>query len=256
MILTMDIGNSNTVIGIYREAQLVKSWRLATRRNATADENEVVLRMLFQQSSLDLQSVQGTVLASVVPPLTLPWHTTLKRVFRSEPLLIEPHLLNVMPNLYDNPMEVGADRIVNAYAGIKKYGAPLIVVDFGTATTLDVIDDKGAYLGGVIAPGVGISTEALFAHAAKLPRIELIRPDRVIGRNSTSSMQSGIVFGFAGQVDALVRRIWGELGQTTPVIATGGLAELIAAESETIHTVDLLLTLDGLYMIYQLQRST
>lgn len=251
MILTIDIGNSNIVVGVYRETNLVKFWRLSTRPHSTAAEYGVWLKLLFEQNNLDLAEIRGAVMASVVPPLIVPWQEMLQEMLPVDVFLFEPDKLSVMDNLYEHPSEVGSDRIINALAGREKYGAPLVVVDFGTATTFDVVNREGAYLGGAIAPGIGISTEALFAHAAKLPRIELIRPQQAIGRNSVASMQSGIIFGFAGHVDAMVRRIWQELGEKTKVIATGGFAELIAAESETIDAVEPLLSLEGLRIIYE-----
>lgn len=255
MILAVDIGNSNIVIGVYRGDHLIRHWRLSTRQHATADEYGILLTTLFASSGLESVQVRGVALASVVPPLVGAWQQMLQEQFGIEPLLITNETTSALRIMYDNPAEVGADRIVNAIAGIRLYGAPLIVVDFGTATTFDAIDASGSYLGGAIAPGIGISTEALFARAAKLPRVELVRPPRAIGRNPASSMQSGIIFGFAGQVDALVRRFWAELGGRTTVVATGGLADLIAAETETVDRVDPLLTLEGLRIIYEIHQE-
>ncbi|WP_123042715.1 type III pantothenate kinase [Cohnella candidum] len=251
MILVVDVGNTNIVLGLYQNRELTHHWRLSTNRSSTVDEYGVLITNLFQIANVKAQDIEGVILSSVVPPLM----PTLERLFAKyvgkEPLIVGPGIKTGLNIRYENPKEVGADRIVNAVAGIEKYGAPLIVVDFGTATTFDYIDASGAYLGGAIVPGIGISAEALYQRAAKLPRIELSKPRMVVGRNTVAAMQSGIIFGYAGQVDGIVRRIFKEFDGKPRVIATGGLAELIADESETIELVDPLLTLEGLRIVYE-----
>ncbi|MDI3297809.1 MAG: type III pantothenate kinase [Bacillota bacterium] len=251
MLLALDVGNTTTMIGLYRGRQLVRHWRVSSRPERTSDEWAVVLKVLFDRAGERLEEVDGAAVACVVPPALAAIDRFLRRELEVEPLVVGPGVHTGMSIRYENPREVGADRIVDAVAAHEKYGGPVIVVDFGTATTFDVVDASGTYLGGAIAPGIGISTEALFEHASKLPRVELVRPPRVIGRNTVQSMQSGILFGFAGQVDALVRRIQRELGGPTAVVATGGYAELVASESETIQKVDPFLTLTGLEIVYR-----
>jgi type III pantothenate kinase len=251
VILVVDVGNTNIVLGLYQERTLTHHWRLSTNRSATVDEYGILITNLFQLANVRANEIDGVILSSVVPPLM----NTLEQLFVQyvgmEALIVGPGIKTGLNIRYENPKEVGADRIVNAVAGIEKYGTPLIVVDFGTATTFDYIDGSGAYLGGAIVPGVGISAEALYQQAAKLPRIELAKPRTVIGRNTVAAMQSGIIYGYAGQVDGIVRRICKEFGVQPRVIATGGLAELIAGESETIDTVDSMLTLEGLRIVYE-----
>jgi len=252
VILVVDVGNTNIVLGLYEGKNLKHHWRLSTNRSATVDEYGIMIMNLFRLYSVRSESIEGVILSSVVPPLM----NTLERLFvkyiGKEPLVVGPGIKTGLNIRYENPREVGADRIVNAVAGIEKYGTPLIIVDFGTATTFDYIDASGSYIGGAIVPGIGISTEALYQRAAKLPRIELAIPKTVVGRNTVAAMQSGIIFGYAGQVDGIVRRIFKEFPEKRPrVIATGGLAELIAGQSETIEQVDPLLTLEGLRLIYE-----
>lgn len=251
MILVIDVGNTNIVLGVYRGKELLHHWRLSTNRSGTVDEYGMSLYSLFAYAGMKLNEVEGVVISSVVPPLMQTLEQLITKYVGKTPLVIGPGIKTGLNIRYENPREVGADRIVNSVAGIEKYGTPLIVVDFGTATTFDYIDEHGNYLGGAIVPGIGISTEALYQRAAKLPRIELVRPKSVIGRNPVTSMQAGIVFGYAGQVDGIVGRIRNEFGVSPRVVATGGLAELIAAESETIELVDPLLTLEGLRLIYE-----
>lgn len=255
MIIVIDVGNTNTVLGLYADDKLVAHWRLSTDRRRTADEYGVMLTHLFEHSNFALGDVSAAVIGSVVPPVNTTLEAACRMYLGVEPLVVGPGVKTGIVIKYDNPKEVGADRIVNAIAAFERYGGPLIVVDFGTATTFDVISAGGEYLGGAIAPGIAISTEALFQHAAKLPRIELVRPRTVIGKNTIASMQSGIIFGFAGQCDELIRRVEEELGEQTCVVATGGLADLIAGESREIDKVDPFLTLEGLRLVYVRNRG-
>lgn len=251
MILVMDVGNTNIVLGVYEGRQLLHNWRLSTNRSATADEYGLAICNLFRHVGLEIDSIKGVIFSSVVPPLNHILDEMSERYLRKVPLVVGPGLKTGMNIRYENPKEVGADRIVNAVAAIELYGPPLIIVDFGTATTYDYIDEHGQYIGGAIAPGIGISTEALYQRAAKLPRIELSKPKDTIGRNTVTSMQSGIIYGYVGQVDGIVRRICEETGTKPKVIATGGFAELIASESSVIDEVNPLLTLTGLRILYE-----
>lgn len=251
MIVVVDVGNTNIVLGIYESKKLLYHWRLSTNRSATVDEYGIMIHNLFQIAGVKLDQIDGVIISSVVPPLMRTLEQLCQKYLRKSPLIVGPGIKTGLNIRYENPREVGADRIVNSIAGIEKYGAPLIIVDFGTATTFDYIDVNGDYLGGAIVPGIGISTEALYQRAAKLPRIELVKPKSVIGRNPVTSMQAGIIFGYAGQVDGIVGRIRKEFNVKPRVIATGGLADMIAAESETIEEVDPLLTLEGLRIIYE-----
>jgi len=254
MILVVDVGNTNIVLGLYEGQSLRHHWRLSTNRSATVDEYGVMIHNLFQLAGVRAEQIEGVILSCVVPPIM----NTLERLFEAyvgkQALVVGPGIKTGLNIRYENPREVGADRIVNAVAGIEQYGTPLVVVDFGTATTFDYIDASGAYLGGAIVPGIDISAEALYQRAAKLPRIELSKPKTVIGRNTVAAMQSGIIYGYAGQVDGIVKRIRQEFGVQPRVIATGGMADLIAGESETIETVDPLLTLEGLRIVYERNR--
>jgi len=250
MLLVIDVGNTNTVLGVYDGEVLVDHWRIGTEREKTADEWGILFRDLFLFDKIDMRDFEGMIISSVVPPVLDMLHEMAKRYFHIEPLIVGPDIETRMPILYDNPAEVGADRIVNAVAAFERYKRCLIVVDFGTATTFDYVSSKGEYMGGAIAPGIGISAEALFQRTSKLPRVEIVRPKRVIGKNTIHSMQSGIFFGYVGLVDEIVRRMKKETRSNPKVIATGGLAALIAGESETIEEVNEFLTLEGLKILY------
>ena len=256
MLLVFDVGNTNMVFGVYSERNLIHHWRLSTEKFRTIDEYAIIMKSLFELSGLTFQDIHAAVVSSVVPPVMPYLENLLRKYFQVEPLVVGPGVKTGMPIIYDNPKEVGADRIVNAVAAYAKYGGPLIIVDFGTATTFCLVSQRGEYLGGSIAPGIGISTEALFQRASKLPRIEIVKPAAVAAKNTVAAMQSGIYFGFVGQVDGIVKRMKAETGFEAKVIATGGLAQLIAKESETIELVDAYLTLEGLLLIYEMNKKT
>ena len=250
MLLAIDIGNTHLVLGIFKGDQLVHSWRVVTRINQTFDEYAVVCRNLFELEGISSKDIEGMVISSVVPPLNETFESLAKQYFSLESLFIEPTRQDLVPiPLYKPPADVGADRIVNAVAAFDLIGGPCIVVDFGTATTFDAISGKGEYLGGVIAPGIGISAEALFSSASKLPRIEIRKPSKVIGDSTVGSMQSGLYFGYVGLVEGILRNMKGELGEAE-VLATGGLASLVAAATEAIDRVEEDLTLFGLRIFY------
>jgi type III pantothenate kinase len=251
MIFVVDVGNTNIVLGVYEGKNLLHHWRLSTNRSATADEYGIMIHNLFQISGIRVEDIEGVIISSVVPPLMFTLEQLSAKYLKKTPLIVGPGIKTGLNIRIENPREMGADRIVNAVAGIELYGTPLIIVDFGTATTFDYIDEAGHLLGCSIAPGIGISMEALYQHAAKLPRIELVRPKTTVGRNTVTSMQAGIVFGFAGQADGIVDRMREEFASTAKVVATGGLAELISVESKTIQIVNPLLTLQGLQIIYE-----
>lgn len=251
MLLVFDVGNSNIVLGAYEKETLLQHWRISTDRQKTGDEYGLLIHSLFQYHAMDTKDISAIIISSVVPPLLVPLYKMCQRYFGIDPLVVGPGIKTGIRLKYENPREIGADRIVNAVGAYEKFGGPLIIIDFGTATTFCAVDDNGDYLGGAIAPGIGISTEALFQRAAKLPRIELMTPKTVICRNTVSSMQSGIIFGFAGQVDAIVARMKEEMQKEAKVVATGGLANLIAKHSKVIDVVDHFLTLDGLYALYK-----
>lgn len=254
MLLVIDVGNTNIVLGVYSDNKLIKCWRLSTSRNQTVDEYGIMICSLFTNSNLDYKQVDAIAISSVVPPVMPTLEEMAHSYFNVVPLVVGPGVKTGMPILYDNPREIGADRVVNAIAGFEQYGGPLIIVDFGTATTFCVISKKGEYMGGAITAGLGIATEALFQKAAKLPRIELVKPSKVIGRNTISSMQSGLIYGYIGQVDEIVTRIKEEIDSDAFVVATGGLSEMIANESKTINKVDPNLTLEGLRIVYYRNR--
>ena len=251
MLLVIDVGNTHTVIGYFKGRHLKASWRIPTQRGSTADEIAIAVSNLFQLGGFVLNSVEAIVIASVVPPITASLLDMCTRILRIVPLVVGPDIDTGVPILYDNPQEVGADRIANAVAGFEIYGGPLIVVDFGTATTFDAISKHGEYLGGAIAPGVEISSEALFERAARLSRIDLVHPKRAIGKDTQSSIQSGVLIGTGGMVDRLIERFEAEMGRVENIVATGGLAGLIASECKRVTAIDPTLTLTGLQRIYE-----
>lgn len=250
MLLVIDVGNTNIALGVYRDSTLVANWRIRTQLGRTADEYGMLLRELFDYTGLDFKDIAGIAIANVVPPTIPALHEACLKFFGLDPYVVDPEEAGINV-CYEPKSDVGADRIVNAVAAFALYGGPAVVVDFGTATTFDAVSASGEYLGGAIAPGIDISMEALFRAAARLPRIDLACPRSPIGKTTEASMQAGAVYGFAGQVDEIVTRFRKELGKETKVIATGGLAELIAAESRTIETVNPLLTLEGLRLMYE-----
>jgi type III pantothenate kinase len=255
-LLTIDAGNTNTVLGIHLGSQLQVHWRLTTRREQTADEYGILVRSLFASSGVDPAQIGGVALASVVPPLTPVLVTLSRQYLGHDPFVVEPGVRTGMPILYEPPGDVGADRIVNGVAAFAAFGGPVIVVDFGTATTFDVVTKKGEYLGGVICPGIGISADALFQRAARLPRVDIRNPGKVIGRSTVGSMQAGLYFGYASMVEGLIARIRAELGEPARVVATGGLAESMAGDIPSIEAVDPALTLTGLRLIWERNRAS
>lgn len=250
MIFVLDVGNTNTVLGVYEQDDLKYHWRMETSRSKTEDEYAMVVKALFENVNLRLSQIDGIIISSVVPPIMFALERMCEKYFGITPIVVGPGIKTGLNIKYDNPKEVGADRIVNAVAAIHQYGGPLIIVDFGTATTYCYINEHKQYMGGAIAPGIGISTEALYSRAAKLPRIEIARPDGIIGKNTVHAMQAGILYGYVGQVEGIVARMKAQANIEPTVIATGGLAPLIAKESDMVDHVDSFLTLRGLYLIY------
>ncbi|MBM7622310.1 type III pantothenate kinase [Bacillus tianshenii] len=246
----MDVGNTNTVIGVYEGEELKHHWRVETSRNKTEDEFGMIIKSLLEHVGLSFKDFEGIIISSVVPPIMFSLERMCQKYFHLKPLVVGPGIKTGLNIKYENPREVGADRIVNAVAGIHLYGSPLIIVDFGTATTYCYINEDKQYMGGAIAPGISISTEALYSRASKLPRIEIARPEGVIGKNTVSAMQAGILFGYVGQVEGIVERMKRQSPIPPKVIATGGLASLIGNESDVIDIVDPFLTLKGLHLIY------
>jgi len=254
MLLVVDVGNSNTSLGVYREAELIAHWRLTTNASRTVDEYGVHTRNLFALAGLDFKAIDAMAIVSVVPPLNYTLKKMAEDYFQLTPLFIDHSTNTGLTILYEPPSDVGADRIVDAVAVIEKYGAPSIVVDFGTATTFNAVNSRGEYLGGVITPGIMISSEALFLRTAKLPRVDIKRPPKVIGSSTITAMQSGLYYGYAGLVDGVLTRMIEELGNNPRpprVIATGGLAPLIATGSGLIELVDATLTLEGMRLVYE-----
>lgn len=251
MIFVLDVGNTNAVLGVFEDGKLRQHWRMETDRHKTEDEYGMLVKQLLEHEGLSFQDVKGIIVSSVVPPIMFALERMCEKYFKIKPLVVGPGIKTGLNIKYENPREVGADRIVNAVAGIQLYGSPLIIVDFGTATTYCYINENKHYMGGVITPGIMISAEALYSRAAKLPRIEITKPSSIVGKNTVSAMQAGILYGYVGQVEGIVKRMKEEAKQEPQVIATGGLAKLIAEESNVIDVVDPFLTLKGLHMLYE-----
>ncbi len=254
MLLAIDIGNTNVVLGVFEGERLRESWRVGTKASITADEYAVIVKDLFAFSGIDFRQIDGIIISTVVPPLLSIMTEMSSKYFKIDPLVVTSELKTGITLSYENPREIGADRIVNAAAAFRLYGGPLIIIDFGTATTFCAVTANGEYLGGAITPGVKISAEALYQRAAKLPRVELTRPRTIIGRDTVSAMQAGILYGYAGLVDGIVERMKKELSPDARVIATGGLAELVTPECRSAIEVRPNLTLEGLRMIYDANR--
>lgn len=250
MLLVVDVGNTNTVLGLFDGDQLVHDWRIRTVVDHTVDEYGMLIYNLYKTSRISSRKIQDIIISCVVPPMLNILEPLCQKYFNLKPLIVGPGVKTGMPIFYDNPKEVGADRIVNAVAGFEKYKRDLIIVDFGTATTFDYVSEKGEYMGGCISPGIMISSDALFERAAKLPRVELSKPKSIVAKDTVSSMQAGIMYGYAGLVDGICDRIKAEVKSNPLVVATGGLAKIVAPETKSIDVVDEMLTLEGLRIIY------
>jgi type III pantothenate kinase len=254
MLLAIDIGNSNVVLGVFEGDRLCEQWRVGTNTQITADEYAMIVKDLFGFARIEFRQIDGVIVSSVVPPL-LPVMTEMsQKYFQRDPLFVTHELRTGITLRYDNPKEIGADRIVNAVAAFRIYGGPVIIIDFGTATTFCAVTGPGEYLGGAIVPGVKVSAEALFQRAAKLPRVELVKPPTVIGRDTVTAIQAGIIYGYAGLVDGIVGRMRKEFARDARVVATGGLAELITTETETVKEIHPHLTLEGLRILHEINR--
>lgn len=252
MILVVDVGNTNIVLGVYRDKTLVDYWRISTDKNKASDEYGILLYQCFQYKGIDIKDISDVIISSVVPNIMYSLEHATRKLFKIEPLVVGPGVKTGMNIKYDNPKQVGADRIVNAIAAYEKYGGPLIIVDMGTATTFCAVSETGEYLGGAISPGIKISSDALFERAAKLPRVELVKPGKAICKDTVKSMQAGIIYGYVGLVEYIVNKMKKEIkSRSCKVIATGGLATLIASETDSIDTVDRFLSLEGLITIYE-----
>ncbi len=255
MLLVIDIGNTNIKLGVYQAAQLVNHWRLETSRFRLADEYAVLINNLFMMAGLDRKAINGCVISCVVPPLISQFYELIQRYLAVEPIIVSANIQTGLHYAVETPQELGSDRIANSVAAHKQANGAVIAIAFGTATAFDVLTAEGIYVGGAIAPGIGISAEALFRTAAKLYQVELVRPAQVIGKNTVHYMQSGLILGYTGLVEGLVMRIQQELGQTCTVIATGGLADVIARETKAITKVEPFLTLEGLRLIYEMNKK-
>ena len=252
MLLVFDVGNTNMVLGIYKDNELIKDWRINTDKEKTSDEYGILISSLFKYEDIEMSEIKDVIISSVVPNVMHSLENFCIKYCNKQPLIVGPGIITGLNIKYDNPKQVGADRIVNAVAGIEKYGYPLILVDFGTATTFCAISERGEYLGGTIAPGIKISSEALFQRASKLPRVELLKPGTTICKSTVTAMQSGIIYGYVGLVDKIISMMKDELNcEGIKVVATGGLANLIASETDSIDNVDKFLTLEGLKAIYE-----
>lgn len=255
MLLTIDIGNTNITFGVYNDSQTLQHhWRMKTDHDRMPDEYGIIMLGLLRHEGLDFHQIKGVAIASVVPPLTHVFEEMIERFVKQKPLVVGTGVKTGVQIRYDSPRDVGADRIVDAAAAYKMYGGPACIVDFGTATTFDAVSEKGEYLGGAIAPGIGIAAEALFSRTSKLPRIDLVRPPKAVGTNTVHAMQSGLIFGYVGLVEGMVARFRAELGQQMRVIGTGGLAETIARETTVIEVVNPWLTLEGLRLIWEMNQ--